>query len=234
MSIAVKRFVQDCWQKISIKNYFACSLFFQFAPSAIMRQKVLAWLAENVPPARVDHILRVEQMAVNLAQHHKQDTEKASKAGLMHDLAKCFPPQKLLEMAKTEGLEIDEVMLACPHLLHAEVSAIVARDTFGVEDEEVLQAIANHTLGRPGMSPLCCIVFLADSLEPGRGHTPQLQALRHSSLENLQQAVWQTCDYTFKFLLESRCLIHPRTLTTRNWFLQKSKAKQNNILQPNA
>lgn len=75
MSVAVKRFVQDCWQKISIKNYFACSLFFRFVPSA-MRQKVLAWLAENVPPARVDHILRVEQMAVNLAQHHKQDMAK--------------------------------------------------------------------------------------------------------------------------------------------------------------
>ncbi|MBF2004424.1 MAG: bis(5'-nucleosyl)-tetraphosphatase (symmetrical) YqeK [Chlorogloeopsis fritschii C42_A2020_084] len=191
-----------------------------------MRQKVLAWLAENVPASRINHILRVEQMAVELAEHYNLDREKAATAGLMHDLAKYFQPQKLLQMAEVEGLEIDEVVAASPHLLHADVSAIVARDTFGVKDEEVLQAIANHTLGRPGMSPLCCIVFLADTLEPGRGNSSELQALRQICWENLERAVWLTCDYTCKFLLLSPRLIHPRAIATRNWFLQKSKAKQ--------
>jgi predicted HD superfamily hydrolase involved in NAD metabolism len=191
-----------------------------------MRQKVLAWLAENVPSSRINHILRVEQMAVEFAQHYQLDREKAATAGLMHDLAKYFPSKKLLQMAEVAGLEIDEVMVASPHLLHADVSAIVARETFGVQDEEVLQAIANHTLGRPGMSPLSCIVFLADTLEPGRGESAQLQALRKTSFENLERAVWLTCDYTFKFLLESPSLIHPRAIATRNWFLQKSRTKQ--------
>ncbi|RUR84076.1 bis(5'-nucleosyl)-tetraphosphatase (symmetrical) YqeK [Chlorogloeopsis fritschii PCC 9212] len=191
-----------------------------------MRQKVLAWLAENVPASRINHILRVEQMAMELAEHYNLDREKAATAGLMHDLAKYFQPQKLLQMAEVEGLEIDEVVAASPHLLHADVSAIVARDTFGVKDEEVLQAIANHTLGRPGMSPLCCIVFLADTLEPGRGNSSELQALRQVCWENLERAVWLTCDYTCKFLLLSPRLIHPRAIATRNWFLQKSKAKQ--------
>ncbi|MBD2432161.1 MULTISPECIES: bis(5'-nucleosyl)-tetraphosphatase (symmetrical) YqeK [Fischerella] len=191
-----------------------------------MRQKVLAWLAENVPSSRINHILRVEQMVVELAQHYQLDREKAATAGLMHDLAKYFPSKKLLLMAEVAGLEIDEVMVASPHLLHADVSAIVAKETFGVQDEEVLQAIANHTLGRPGMSPLSCIVFLADTLEPGRGDSAQLQALRKTSFENLERAVWLTCDYMFKFLLESPSLIHPRAIATRNWFLQKSRTKQ--------
>ncbi|MBF1991061.1 bis(5'-nucleosyl)-tetraphosphatase (symmetrical) YqeK [Fischerella thermalis] len=191
-----------------------------------MRQKVLAWLAENVPSSRINHILRVEQMAVELAQHYQLDREKAATAGLMHDLAKYFPSKKLLQMAELAGLEIDEVMVASPHLLHADVSAIIARESFGVQDEEVLQAIANHTLGRPGMSPLSCIVFLADTLEPGRGDSAELQALRKTSFANLERAVWLTCDYTFKFLLESPSLIHPRAVATRNWFLQKSKTKQ--------
>ncbi|PLZ08879.1 bis(5'-nucleosyl)-tetraphosphatase (symmetrical) YqeK [Fischerella thermalis] len=191
-----------------------------------MRQKVLAWLTENVPSSRINHILRVEQMAVELAQHYQLDREKAATAGLMHDLAKYFPSKKLLQMAELAGLEIDEVMVASPHLLHADVSAIVARESFGVQDEEVLQAIANHTLGRPGMSPLSCIVFLADTLEPGRGDSAELQALRKTSFANLERAVWLTCDYTIKFLLESPSLIHPRAVATRNWFLQKSKTKQ--------
>ncbi|WP_017316925.1 bis(5'-nucleosyl)-tetraphosphatase (symmetrical) YqeK [Mastigocladopsis repens] len=191
-----------------------------------MREKVLAWLAENVPSSRVNHILRVEQMAVDLAVHYNVDRGKAAMAGLMHDLAKYFKPQKLLLMARQEGLEIDEVIEANPHLLHADVSAIVARDSFGVNDEEVLQAIANHTLGRPGMSLTSCIVFLADSLEPGRGDSPQLQALRQMSRQNINQAVWKTSDYTLKFLLESSCLVHPRVVFTRNWFCARWKNKQ--------
>jgi predicted HD superfamily hydrolase involved in NAD metabolism len=162
-------------------------------------------------------------MALELAEHHKLDVEKAAEAGLMHDLAKYFKSQKLLELARAEGLEIDPVSEVTPHLLHADVSALVARDTFGVKDEEVLQAIANHTLGRPGMSLLSCIVFLADSLEPGRGTTPELESLRQTSYQNLHQAVWLTCDYSLKFLLLTHCLIHPRTIATRNWFLQKVK-----------
>ncbi len=185
----------------------------------MMRDRVLAWLADNVPPSRLRHILGVEQTAIELARAHHLDVEKAATAGLMHDLAKHFKPQKLLQMALAEGLELDPVLEASPHLLHADVSATVARDEFGVCDEEVLQAIRNHTLGQPGMSFLSCAVFLADSLEPGRGNTPELAELRQVSWQDLYQAVGLTCDYSLGFLLKSRQLIHPRTVLTRNWAL---------------
>lgn len=191
-----------------------------------MRDRVLAWLADNVPDSRLQHILRVEQMSAELAEHHDLDVEKAAQAGLMHDLAKYFKPQHLLEMARAEGLELDPVDEANPHLLHAEVSAIVARDEFAVEDEEILQAIRNHTLGRPGMSFLSCTVFLADSLEPGRGSTPELEALRFFSRQNLNHAVWQTCDYSLNYLIQTHRLIHPRTVLTRNWFMRMASTKQ--------
>lgn len=193
--------------------------------STIDREQVLTWLAANVPPQRIKHILGVEQMAIDLATHYQVDKQKAAIAGLMHDLAKYFKPQKLLEMAQAEGLEIDPVSAATPHLLHADVSAIVARDTFNVTDTEVLDAIANHTLGRPQMNELSCIIFLADTLEPSRGNTPQLEHLRKICYQNLDRAIWHTCDYSLKFLLETHCLIHPRTIATRNWFLQKAQNK---------
>jgi predicted HD superfamily hydrolase involved in NAD metabolism len=191
-----------------------------------VREKVLAWLSENVPPKRIQHILGVEQMAIELAGHYHLDTHTAAQAGLMHDLAKYFQPQRLLALARAEGLPIDEVDIAAPHLLHADVSAIVARDEFGITDPEILQAIADHTLGRPDMGAMSCIIFLADTLEAGRGDTEELQSLRQLSYQNLHRAVWHTCDYSLQYLLSTRCLIHPRTIRTRNWAMTASYAQQ--------
>jgi predicted HD superfamily hydrolase involved in NAD metabolism len=192
------------------------------------RDRVLTWLADNVPASRIKHVLGVEQMSAELARHYHLDVEKASEAGLMHDLAKYFKPARLLQMATEAGIEVDPLCIADPHLLHADASAIVAREEFGVGDESILEAIALHTLGRPGMSPLSCVVFLADSLEPGRGDTPELEHLRQVSRHDLDKAVWLTCDYSVQRLLGSRKSIHPRTVLTRNWalhrFTNKSKA----------
>jgi predicted HD superfamily hydrolase involved in NAD metabolism len=187
-----------------------------------LRNHILHWLSDNVPESRLHHVLRVEQMAIALAKDHSLDTNKAAQAGLMHDLAKYFKPQLLLDMARREGLPLDPVDELTPHLLHANVGAIVAREQFGIEDPEILDAIADHTLGRPGMGLLSCVVFLADSLEPGRGNTPALNILRHTSRQNLQRAVWMSCDDSIKHLTASRRLIHPRVLLTRNWFLQQT------------
>jgi predicted HD superfamily hydrolase involved in NAD metabolism len=191
-------------------------------PVTNLRERTIAWLRENVSEHRVQHILGVEATSIELAQVHGLDVEKAALAGLMHDLAKYFKPPRLLEMAKAEGLELDPVDLVNPHLLHADVGAIVARDDFHVQDPEVLSAIADHTLGRPGMSALSCVVFLADSLEPGRGDDQILQDLRQYSRQNLIAAVWHTCDYSLQDLITARKQIHPRTIRTRNWAMGES------------
>ena len=188
-----------------------------------MRDQVLTWLADNVPASRLQHILGVEQMSVELARHYHLDVAKAAQAGLMHDLAKYFKPNVLLQMARDKGIEIDPICEATPHLLHADVSAIVAKEQFGMQDEEVMEAIAHHTLGRPGMSPLSCVVFLADSLEPSRGQTPELERLRQVSKQDLYKAICLTSEYSLRFLFDSRCLIHPRTILTRNWALGLSR-----------
>lgn len=197
------------------------------AVSVSNRDQVLTWLRQNVPSSRVRHILGVEEMAADLASHHGLNPQKAAQAGLMHDLAKYFKSSSLLQIARREGLQLDQILETTPHLLHADVSAMIARDQFGVIDPEVLRAIAHHTLGQPEMSPLSCVVFIADTLEPSRGNTPELETLRLLSRESLYGGVWQVCDYSLKYLLETRCLIHPRTILTRNWALQMAKKEKN-------
>lgn len=189
----------------------------------VEREKVIAWLENNVPPARVEHIVGVEKMSKELAITHNADAEKAQTAGLMHDLAKYFPPDQLLAMAKEKGIEVDEICAGRPHLLHADVSAMVAEETFQVKDEEILSAIAQHTLGNAEMSPLSSIVFVADKLEPTRGDTEELNTMREIARENLYRGVYQVCDVAIKKLIQKGRPIHPRTVATRNWAMQAGK-----------
>lgn len=189
------------------------------------RHRIISWLEKNVSNHRLQHILGVEQTCIDLARCHQLNESKAAQAGLMHDLAKFFPPKKLLKMAKEAQLAVDEICLKSPHLIHADVSALVAQQEFGIKDVKILDAIANHTLGMPGMSRLSCVVFIADALEPNRGDNAELNSMRNTATRNLYKCVQQTSDYSLKYLVSQQKIIHPRTILTRNWALAKAKNK---------
>lgn len=188
-----------------------------------MRDRVINWLQKNVSTHRLQHILGVESTCINLARCHQLDEQQAAQAGLMHDLAKFFSPQKLLKIAAEVHLPVDEVCLNYPHLLHAEIGAVVAQREFKVKDPDILMAIANHTLGTPEMSKLSCVVFVADVLEPNRGDSNRLAAMRVVAQENLYKCVQQTSDYSLEYLLSKQKIIHPRTILTRNWASEQAK-----------
>jgi predicted HD superfamily hydrolase involved in NAD metabolism len=188
-----------------------------------MRDRVINWLEENVSSHRLQHILGVESTCIILARCHQLDEQQAAQAGLMHDLAKFFSPQKLLKIAAEVNIPVDQICLDHPHLLHAEIGAVVAQREFKVSDPEILTAIANHTLGAPQMSKLSCVVFVADVLEPNRGDSDRLAAMRIVARENLYKCVQQTSDYSLEYLLSKQKIVHPRTVLTRNWALAQAK-----------
>jgi len=187
----------------------------------VHRESVIAWLKGQVSPQRLDHILGVEATAIAMAQVHQLDPQRAATAGLLHDLAKFFPPPQLLAIAREHQLSLDPILEKTPHLLHADVSAIVAQQEFNVTDPDILDGIRFHTLGSPAMSPLACVIFVADATEPTRGNDPGLEKLRQVASHNLYQAVRMTCDYTLDYLVKHRKIIHPRMILTRNWALQQ-------------
>lgn len=189
----------------------------------LWREKVIFWLEQNVSSHRINHILGVEATCIQLAKCHHLAPKKAAKAGLLHDLAKFFPPEKLFQIAQKAKIPIDSISQQHPHLLHADVSAVIAEQEFGVKNREILTAISNHTLGNPKMSPLSCIVYVADTIEPNRGDSAELNRIREIATKNLYQSVWETGDYALQYLISDRKVIHPRTVLTRNWALKNSK-----------
>ena len=117
---------------------------------------------------RYAHIVRVARTAERLARAHGLDAGQARIAGLLHDLARLYSGERLLSECAARGLAIDAFERANPVVLHARLSAELARDWFGVTDEAILSAIRKHTVAAATMSPLDEIVYLADGLEPGR------------------------------------------------------------------
>lgn len=140
---------------------------------------------------RYEHSVRVARCAELLAQRHGLDAQKARVAGLLHDLARLYPPAKLIAECEARDMRIEPIERAHPVLLHARLGAALAREQFGVEDPEVLSAIEKHTTGAAEMSPLECAVYLADSLEPFRTF-PERAQLWELALSDLAMASRET------------------------------------------
>lgn len=123
------------------------------------------WLKENLSEERYFHTLGTADCAKELAQKFNLNSDKAYIAGLLHDCAKCFSNEKLLEIIH-EHLQVEECEMLNYKTLHAPVSAYIAENEFGVTDREILSAIRWHTLGKLDMTDFEKIVFLADKIEP--------------------------------------------------------------------
>jgi predicted HD superfamily hydrolase involved in NAD metabolism len=137
---------------------------------------------------RFAHSVRVARCADLLAQRHGADPRKARLAGLLHDLARLYSPERLIAECEARTLPIDVAERRHPTLLHAKLGAAIARERFGVHDAQVLSAIEKHTTAAGEMSPLDCIVYLADSLEPHRSF-PERADLWRLALNDLAAAM---------------------------------------------
>jgi len=128
-------------------------------------EKAMSWLKGNVDEERLLHSLGCAQCAVELAQQFNLDEKKAYVAGLLHDCAKCLDKEKLIEIAQSLE-ELNEDERSNIKVIHAPVSAYLAKVEFGIEDEEILSAIRLHTIGKLNMTEFEKIIFLADKIEP--------------------------------------------------------------------
>ena len=143
-------------------------------------------------------------MAANLAMMHDDvSLQRAKLAGLLHDCAKCIPNDKKLKLCRQNDIPVSAVEEKSPFLLHAVLGAYIAREKYDVKDQEILDAIACHTTGKPAMSLLDKILYVADYIEPRRDKAPNLPKLRRLAFEDLDEALYQILDSTRNYLKET-------------------------------
>ena len=181
----------------------------------IVFETLVKKLTSNLSSKRMSHSIGVSNSAVELAVQYGAKPDKARVAGLLHDCARELSSNTLLQLAEGFGILVNDIELVSPFLLHAPVGACLVRVEFGVTDEEILQAIQYHTTGRPDMSLLDKVIFLADYIEPNRSF-PGVQHIRKLAFRDLDKAVLAVYDLTLQHIIDQGGLIHIASIQGRN------------------
>lgn len=151
----------------------------------------LYWLREKsyayLKPTRIAHVAGCESEAVKLAQRWGEDPETAAEAGILHDITKKLLLSEQLILCGKYGIINDTFETENVKLLHAKTGAALAKDLFNVSDE-VYEAIRWHTTGKPDMTLLEKIIYMADYIEPNRDF-PGVDELRRLAYEDLDEAM---------------------------------------------
>lgn len=168
---------------------------------------------------RFEHTLGVEFTAAALAMRYGGSVTEAQIAGVLHDCAKCLSDEKRLKICDRHGIPVSDVERRNPFLLHAKAGAYLAEKKYDIRNRpEVVNAIRYHTTGREDMGLLEKIVFVADYIEPGRRHAPNLPEIRRLAFENLDAAVLRILEDTLEHLRKSGGEIDAMTETACRYY----------------
>lgn len=186
-------------------------------------------LQQKLDPRRYEHTLGVSFTSAALAMTYGGDVLEAQMAGLLHDCAKRFPERVLIEKCIKHGIPLTEGELAAPAVIHAKYGRYMAEHKYGITEEDVLNAIAYHTTGRPGMSRLEKIIFIADYIEPLRTKAADLAEMRALAFRDLDACMRAILASTVDYLESKGSAIDPDTLSALAYFEDLEKEKEGKL-----
>lgn len=189
----------------------------------------LQWLRGQVyamlKPKRIPHVAGCEKAACALAVRWGFDPDTAAEAGILHDITKRWTSEEQFAFCREQGIELDACEQQSPQLLHARTGAVEAKLRFGASDE-ICRAIRWHTTGRPNMSLLEKILYLADVIEENRSFSG-VDELRKLCYEDLDAAMALASELCIAHVKESGNQIHHDTLDAYRWYSAAENKRRN-------
>ncbi|MBR6229082.1 MAG: nicotinate (nicotinamide) nucleotide adenylyltransferase [Eubacterium sp.] len=215
------------WQYICLHGLYGREpLQYQSVPS---EKVLLKCLRSTLRPKRFRHTIGVANTAEELGKLYSEGDEtmadRARLAGLLHDCGKYYTDREQIELCDRFGIALTETERANPSLIHGKLGAYLALNRYGVKDEEILSAIRVHTVGKPDMSVLEKILYIADYIEPGRvipGALHPLEEIRKLVMHDLDGALIDTIENTIAYLKESGRVIDEASLATLSYYEGKA------------
>lgn len=184
-------------------------------------RKIRKAMEKSQDAKRYEHTLGVAYTATALAMRYGAPIKSAELAGLLHDCAKCLDNEKKVALCEKHNISITQLERRNPYLLHAKVGSFLAMNTYKVQDPDIINAILNHTTGRPGMSLLEKIIFVADYIEPNRRQAPNLAEIRKTAFVDLDKAMLMILRDTLEYLEGMGGETDPMTRKTYEYYTEK-------------
>ena len=186
----------------------------------VSRVELIKTLEQELSYKRFIHTLSVAGTASSLAMCYGADLEKAETAGLLHDCAKCMDVRKMQRVCEKAGLPVSSFEADSGSLLHSKAGSVLAAEKYGITDPDMINAIRYHTTGRPGMSLLEKIIFVADYIEPGRFTAKNLPLVRRLAFSDIDEALMKILYDTLVYLNSTGLVVDPMTQKTYDYYKQ--------------
>lgn len=174
-----------------------------------------SYIEKNFSEKRKVHTEGVRTTAVKLAEKYGADSEKAEQAALFHDMYRGVSEDVLNYYVK--HLNLDKKYLNNCNLAHGKIAAIIMKRDYGIEDEDIINAVSYHTTGRPGMTLLEKIIYIADAIEPNRNY-PGVELLREAAERDLDEACLLSLTRTIEYVQGQGNYLDNDTLLARDYF----------------
>ena len=180
----------------------------------------IAYLSEDLPPGLKDHISRTCVLGKELALLHSADIHKCDLAIKAHDLFRHNTNGELLKKSNDLNIDIGYLERNDPILLHGPVAAYVLQERLNCPYQDVIDAVRYHTTGRPGMSLLEKVVFIADKVEPSKVKANNmLDPILSLSKVDLDKAIEMYLSLRILDRMKKGHTVHPLAVETWNWIV---------------
>lgn len=187
-------------------------------------------IEKKMSTKRFEHSKGVARAAQWLATRYGADVEKASIAGMLHDVTKEWKSSEHMEFLHKYNIGITKYEYASKKLLHAVTGSCLAKTFFKITDLDILSSIRFHTTARANMSVLNKVIFLADFISDDR-HFSGVGRLRTLASLSLDEAIFEGLLFTINELLKDNSIIHPDTFNAYNHYvIQRSYGKSSSFL----
>ena len=190
-------------------------------------KEMLEKLKATQKERRFNHTLGVVEEAERLAPLFGVDVEKAKLTALLHDCAKNLDEtmgEDFFVLCQKYGVMLDDCAKNEKALVHAFLGAAVAYKDYGIEDNEILEAIYYHTTARANMTPLEKLIYIADMTEPGRT-LEQAKEIRRLVEIDTDEALIYAIGCSIKHVIKKGTLIHPDSVHALNYLIEHRRTK---------
>lgn len=169
--------------------------------------------------SRFYHSLEVAKMAVELVQKHKLSLEvnKVYLAGLLHDATKLISKEEQKRMLYELGYKDEDEIMKSSNVWHGETAEEYLKKEYNINDQEILDSIKYHVMGKPNMTEFEKVIFIADYVERTRSGDV-FDIARKLAFEDLNKALVYILEQQIKYITSLNQPLISQTLETYEYY----------------